>query len=233
MIAGYFGIPGCGKTTLLTKLARKELKRIKKRYDNIYTINFKCDGCKEIKWNDLEKYLIENSLILIDEITLNADNRQFKNFSNEARDFFLLHRHSGCDVIWATQNYDKVDVKIQGLTQELWYMSKSIIPLLREFTTARRIYRKININEHTSELTLGYRFCNIIESFLVANFKIIWRKPYYKYFDSFDLLTLEQREKLPEKEIFKMKKKKGLIKKYGQKIYNNILYIISKFKYKK
>ena len=30
MLTCYFGVPGCGKTTLLTKLAVKELKRIKK-----------------------------------------------------------------------------------------------------------------------------------------------------------------------------------------------------------
>lgn len=193
MIRGYFGVPGCGKTTRLVKTGLKEVKRLKKRYDNVYTINFRCSGCIEISWDDLANYKFYNSLILIDEITLNADNRKFKDFSNEHRDFFILHRHLGCDIIWSTQNFDKVDLKIRDLTQELWYMSKSVVPFLRQFTTAKRIYRQININEHTSELTLGYRFCNFIEGLFVSNFQIIYRKPLYKYFDSYDELTLSSR----------------------------------------
>jgi hypothetical protein len=193
MIKGYFGVPGCGKTTTLVKTALKELKRVKKRYDHIYTINFRCSGCTEISWDDLATYKYYNSLILIDEITLNADNRHFKDFTNEHRDFFILHRHIGCDIVWSTQNYDKVDLKIRDLTQELWYMNKSVIPFLSHFTTAKRIYRQININEHTSELTLGYRFCNLLESFFVSNLKIIYRKPLYKHFDSYDELSIGNR----------------------------------------
>lgn len=193
MIKGYFGIPGSGKTTNLVKIALKELRRFKKRYDHIYTINFKCSGCIEITWDDLANFKFYNSLILIDEITLNADNRKFKDFSDEHRDFFILHRHVNCDVIWSTQNFDKVDIKIQSITQELWYMSKSVIPLLSQFTSSRRIYRTIVINEHTGDLKLGYRFCNFLESFFASNIEITYRRPLYKHFDSFDELTLANR----------------------------------------
>ena len=41
MIKCYFGVPGCGKSTNLTKVAIKELHRLKKRYKYIYTINFR------------------------------------------------------------------------------------------------------------------------------------------------------------------------------------------------
>lgn len=193
MIKGYFGVPGSGKTTILTRTAIKELRRIKKRYDHIYTINFKCSGCTEIEWEDLAIYKMYNSLILIDEISTLADNREFKTFSKGHRDFFIMHRHIGNDIIWVTQNYEKVDKTIRMLTQELWYMSKSIIPFLSQFTTSKRIYRTITINEHTSDLVLGYRFCNLLEGFLVKNFEIVYRKPYYKYFDSFDELMLKNR----------------------------------------
>lgn len=197
MIKGYFGIPGCGKTTLLVKIARKELR--KKRYKNIYTINVDIKDCKRIDRTILEDYLIEDSLILWDEITMDADNREFKTFSKDLRDFILLHRHVGCDIIYVTQNYENVDKKIRDLTAELWYMSKSVLPILDQFTTAKRIYRQININEHTSELTLGYRFCNLIEAWLTTNKEIVWRKKYYKYFDSFEGCGLERRPKYEEK----------------------------------
>lgn len=221
MIKGYFGVPGCGKTSLLVQTAIKEQKRLIKPYDHIYTINFKCAGCKEINWEDLAKYKMYNSLILIDEISTCADNREFKTFSKEHRDFFIMHRHLGNDIIWATQNYEKVDKTIRELTQELWYMSKSIIPLLSEITRARRIYRNININEHTSELTLGYRFCNMLEGFLAKNNKFVYRRPLYKYFDSFDELMIAEREIIYEVQTEKIPRKSSLYinKKIKEKIW--------------
>lgn len=193
MVTCYFGVPGVGKTTLLAKFARKGLRAVKKgRYDAVYT-NFYCLGCKRLDFKVLDTYKIYNSLIILDEITLDADNRKFKFFPDGVRDFFILHRHLGNDIIYATQSYEMVDLKIRQVTQELWYMSRTVVPILREFTTAKRIYRQININEHTSELTLGYRFCNLLEAFFTSNYKSVWRRRYYKYFDSFEEGVLENR----------------------------------------
>lgn len=188
----YFGVPRSGKSTVLTKIARRELKR--KTYKHIYTVNIDIKGCKRITKQDFEKYKFFDSLILWDEITLDYDNRGFKFFSDEAKESFILHGHFGNDIIYATQNFELVDKKIRDLTLELWYMSKSVVPLLREFTISRRIYRQININEHTSDLTLGYRFCNAIERLFVSNTKFVFRRKYYKYFNSFDELQMEGRE---------------------------------------
>lgn len=204
MITCYFGVPGAGKTTLLTKFAVTAIKdqkrpkwllRLKKRkkYTHVYT-NFYCEGAEKIDFNDLDKYKTYDSLIILDELAMDADNRKFKTFSENIRDFFILHRHLGNDIIYATQSYEAVDLKIRFLTQELWYMSKSVIPLLCEFTTAKRIYRNIAINEHTSDLILGYRFCNLLESFFVKNYRIVLRRKYYKKFDSFDEGKLAPRE---------------------------------------
>lgn len=218
-IIGYFGIPGCGKSTNLVKIARKEQKRIKERYEHIYTINIDIKGCKRITKEDFEKYRFKNSLILWDEITLDYDNRDFKNFSKNAKESFLLHRHMGLDIIYATQNYENVDKKIKDITLELWYMNKSVIPILKELTTSKRIYRKITINENTSELTLGYRFCNFIESIFVSNFEICFRRRYYKYFDSYDELELEKREYYEKEEDNNNRRKKYRFKLF--RLFNN------------
>ena len=194
MIKAYFGVPGCGKSTTLVREYRKN----RKKYKNIYTINIDIKGCKRITREDLENYKFTESLILWDEITMDADNRDYKSFSKPLRDFFLLHRHLGCDIIYATQNFENVGKKVRDLTSELWYMSKSVIPLFSGFTATKRIYRAININEYNSELTLGYRFCNFIEGLFVSNFKLIWRRRYYKYFDSWDELTLQDRRNYEE-----------------------------------
>jgi len=193
-VIGYFGTPGVGKSTTLVKIARKEQRRLIKRYEHIYTINIDIKGCTRITKEDFEKYKFQNSLILWDEITLDYDNRNFKLFSESAKQSWLLHRHFGLDIIYATQNYENVDKKIKDITLELWYMSKSVIPILREFTSSKRIYRNININENTSELVMGYRFCNFLESIFVSNNKLCYRRLYYKYFDSFDELQMKERE---------------------------------------
>lgn len=195
MLTCYFGVPGCGKTTLLTKFAVRELRRIragKSKYLHVYT-NFYCKGTERIDFNDLATFKVVDSLILIDEITLDADNRNFKAFNNATRDFFILHRHLCNDIIYATQSYDMVDLKIRRLTQELWYMSRSVVPFLSSFTSAKRIYRNISINEHTSELVMGYRFCNFLEALFTSNRKFVFRRRYYKYFDSFDEGALSER----------------------------------------
>ena len=189
MIKAYFGVPGCGKSTILAKEYRKN----RKKYEHIYTINLQLRGVEMITKEDLEKYKFKNTLILWDEITMDADNREFKSFSKALRDLVILHRHLGVDIIYATQNFENVDKKIRDLTVELWYMSKSVVPFLKGFTTAKRIYRQININENTSELTLGYRFCTFLESIFVSNFKICFRRFYYKYFDTHDELSLKGR----------------------------------------
>lgn len=203
MITCYFGVPGVGKNTMLTKFARREIRRQKlskifpfiQAYDHVYT-DFFVKGAEVFEYDYIKKYKMYNSLILIEEMGINADNRKFKSFTDEERDFYTLHRHIGCDLIYATQDYSKVDAKVRQLTQELWYMSKTVVPIFKHFTSAKRIYRAITINEHLGELTLGYRFCNIIESLFVSNFKLCFRPLYYRYFDSFDEGSLKQRPEL-------------------------------------
>ncbi|MBE6148635.1 MAG: hypothetical protein E7167_04020 [Firmicutes bacterium] len=196
MIKCYFGVPGVGKSTILVR----EYKKNRRKYDHIYSINIQIKGVPLITKEDLEKYKFKNTLILWDEITMDADNREFKSFSHDLRDFFILHRHLGCDIVYATQNFENVDKKVRDLTSELWYMSKSVIPLFKNFTSAKRIYRKININEFTSDLTLGYRFCNFLESIFVSNFKLCFRPFYYRYFDTHDELSLKGRLLYEEKD---------------------------------
>lgn len=191
MIQGYFGLPGSGKTTFLTMIAQKELKKIKKNksnYDKVLT-NFYCDGCYKIDYKDLGHYSIEHSLILLDEITLDADSRDFKQFDKFHKSFFLLHRHYNCDVIYFTQQYDGVDKKIRDITSSLYRVKKVAF-----ISIATQIYRCLDINEQTKEIVQGYRFPNIIERLFFRVHRYCLRPIYYKYFDSWERPDLEDYE---------------------------------------
>ena len=131
MIIGYFGVPGCGKTTIATKKAQKELRRInsrffKSRYKHVLT-NFECKGCEKIDFTDIGVYNITDSLIILDELTIDADNRDFKNFKKSSVEGFCYHRHYDNDIIYFTQQYDAVDKKIRNLTARLYYIKQSYI----------------------------------------------------------------------------------------------------------
>lgn len=192
MVSGYFGVPGCGKTTFLTMFAVKEFRRMKRgksRYKHIYT-NFPCTVAEKISFFDLGKFDIQDSLILLDELTLDSDARDYKSFSKASKDFFTLHRHANCDVIYFVQDFERVDKTIRNVTFDLWSVSKSILPGLRSFSVAKRIFRNVNINEFSSELTIGYRFCTFLESIFGRTKRFCFRRRYYKFFDSFDLLQL-------------------------------------------
>ena len=91
MVKGYFGLPGSGKSTFLTMIAQKELKRIrrgKSAYKHVLT-NFYCEGCCIIDYSQLGLYDLSHSLILLDEITLDAESRDFKLFNSKKKRFFI------------------------------------------------------------------------------------------------------------------------------------------------
>lgn len=194
MITGYFGLPGSGKTTFLTMIAQKELRKLRRgrsRYKHILT-NFYCKGCERIEYNDFGKYDIQNSLILFDEITLDADSRNFKQFSQEKKEAFILHRHACNDIIYFTQQWDGVDKKIRDLTANLYYVKKVFanIPLMKPFqifSVANQVYRTLEINEYSKEIITGYRFPNWLEKLLGVTKQRCFRMRWYKFFDSWDM----------------------------------------------
>lgn len=190
MITCYFGTPGCGKTTLLAKIAQTALK--KRSYEHVYS-NFPCFGCEPISVNDLCSYRFGNSLILLDELTLDVDSRDYKNFNEGLKEYVTMHRHDGARIIYFVQDYSRVDKTIRNCTFDLWYLSTTTIPFLRNFSIARRVFRHMDINEYQSEIVYGYRFRNKVEAITISTVKIIFRPLYYKYFDSYDLGCLSER----------------------------------------
>ena len=114
MINGIFAKPGSGKTIYLA------LAALKSKRENVFSTSF-IRGTRKLDFDELaEKQLPENSLVLIDEITSYADNRDFKSTKKELIRYITNHRHYSHDIIWCSQHYDAVDKKIRTNTQNLY-----------------------------------------------------------------------------------------------------------------
>lgn len=124
----YFGLPGCGKTTLMSALALKGIKS--KRYKNVYSNVKMCiEDVIYIDNNCIGKYNLcdGDGLLLIDEATLFADSRDYKNFGKDRLQYFLEHRHYNVDICLFTQQWDGVDRKIRVITDRVYYVYKGLV----------------------------------------------------------------------------------------------------------
>lgn len=103
-----FGPKGSGKNTLLTKWSIKYNRLGYHVYSDSEIFNtYKLDT----KW--IGKYdFPKNSVLLVQEAGITWDNRNFKSFPQEVRDFFKLQRHKGVIVVLASQSFD-VDKKLR------------------------------------------------------------------------------------------------------------------------
>ena len=172
-----FGKKGSGKTTYLTKQAIKAINKGTKVYSTVAI-----PGTEFFKVEDIGYYTFEpNSLVLIDEVGMIYDNRDFKNFKSEVRDFFKLQRQYKLKVILFSQTFD-TDLKLRNLTDEM-YLLKSFC---RVFSICRRITKVITIG-HTIEgngnLIDDYQFASILSKNAIS-FTFIPR--YVKFFNSYD-----------------------------------------------
>ena len=128
-----FGKKGSGKTTLMVRLAYKYLC---KGWSVFCTEPL--DGCYHIDYNDIGFCNIPpNSVLLVDEVGMIWDNRNFKNFKTEVRDWFKLQRHYKVKVFLFSQTFD-IDKKLRDLTDDMYLCSNSF----RVFSWAKRIRRK-------------------------------------------------------------------------------------------
>lgn len=195
-ISYYFGVPGCGKTSLLAKHALEGSKKYKNVYVNVHLSNMP-DNVRYIENDWIGKYDISDGLLLTDESTLFVDNRDYKSFGKDLKQFAMLHRHYGITWYLYGQSYSGLDKKLRSLIGNnaqsgVFYVYK---PLLfgRWITKYYRVPYGIVIPDRKKNKALtGNSLGEIEEGYCKPSLfnrifcKRFIRFPYYKYFDSWE-----------------------------------------------
>lgn len=129
-----FGKKGSGKSTLLTKLAVKYSKRKWTVYttESIPGTHNIIDPKQIYRMN-----FPERSCILIDEVSLIWDNRDFKSMDKRVVEWFRYQRHHKCRVYFFSQTFD-IDKKLRDLADDMFLVNK----YFRVFVIAKHIVRK-------------------------------------------------------------------------------------------
>ena len=163
MISAIFGLPGSGKSLTLSYIAYRAVngKSINwhglylstAKYARIYT-NFPFEGAYKLDFETLGKADYNNCLMLIDEIQLFADSRNFKTFGDNLKYFFSMHRHDKIDIVYASQSFDNVDKRIRSLTDRLYYVDKFMLGLIR----VRQIQSYFDVSR--GNINEGYQYCS-------------------------------------------------------------------------
>lgn len=213
-----FGKKGSGKSTTLTKLAIQHINRGWTVYSTesipgTYLLNPDDIGYVQLEdfnyipfdpanYKGIQRLLkcIRNwivpygpkILLLVDEVGMIWDNRNFKNFKPAVRDFFKLQRHYHVKCVLFSQTFD-IDKKLRDLTDEMYLVRN----LLRVFTYGKRIRKFITIRESqtddSSSLAEGLEFETILLWFMGSR-TLTFIPSWAKYFDSFEAPELARIE---------------------------------------
>lgn len=179
-----FGRKGCGKTTYLCKLA---IRYLSKGWTVYCTESI--PGTIKIRPEDFGYIdFVQDSVVLMDEVGIIFDNRNFKQFKPEVRDYFKLQRHCRVLVYLFSQTFD-VDAKIRTLTDSMFYITN----YFNVFSVVKKISRKMVIvsPEGDNESRLAYKL--IIQPWFLWPFgarDYIWIPKYIPYFNSYDVRML-------------------------------------------
>lgn len=205
-----FGKKGSGKSTILAKYALKYIKKGWTVYSTehipgVYYISPEYIGKFNLKdynyhpinpddYKGLLKLLVRlrlkffphkpKVLLLIDEVGMIYDNRNFKNFDNSVRDFFKLQRHYYVRCVMFSQTFD-VDKKLRDLT-DCMYLVKNVA---RVFCYGKKIRKYQNISNDSMDGSGGkivddYEFEPFLLFFLGSR-TITYIPKYSKSFNSF------------------------------------------------
>lgn len=98
-------------------------------------------------------------------------------------------------------DWSRAEKTLRENTVNLFYLYRSPVPFFRRWARCKQIFRKLDINEHKSELVLGYRFSDWVDRlFRSSIYRSFYLPKAYGLFDSWDTYGLDKR---PEKQLRK------------------------------
>lgn len=168
----FIGKKGSGKSTILTKYACQYIKKgwtvySTEHISGVYYVPYEYIGkfalidynYKPINPDDyrfFKKFFVKlrlkffphkpKVLLLIDEVGMLYDNRDFKNFNKSVRNFFKLQRHYYVRCVMFSQVFD-VDKKLRDLTDAM-YLLKNVG---RVFSYGKKIRKYQNISNDSAD----------------------------------------------------------------------------------
>ena len=181
-----FGKKGSGKTTFLTKTAIKAMRKGKTVYSTV-----EVPGAHLFDVRQVGEYTFpHNSVVLIDEVGMIWDNRNYKNFRMDVRDYFKLQRQYKNTVYLFSQAFD-IDVKLRNLTDSMYYCNC----YMGFISVARKIKRNMVIvnpeGDSEARIADGLKFEPLLFSLFGSKSVIFTFIPgWVKYFKSFNPKSL-------------------------------------------
>jgi zona occludens toxin (predicted ATPase) len=114
MIVAYVGLPGSGKTYLMSRDLIKEMAHKRKVWSN-----YPLKGAR--RFDDLKQVLnVRRGVIAADELQMIAPSRLFRQLPTSYFALWTQGRHMGIDLWFTCQNFHRVDVSIRGVTNFVW-----------------------------------------------------------------------------------------------------------------
>lgn len=180
MVKIYFGVPGSGKTTYAAKIVKKNLKKGIKTFTNV---NIR--GSIKIDTSQIGHFDMSDGELIIDEASIEYNNRNYKSLPKEQIAWYKLARHYGIRNIYIfSQSYDDMDITLRRLADVLYIVRRTMIPGL---IVTKQISRKIGINNETHQIEDQFFF-----KFLQLSFA--FGPLYWKLFDSWEAPCLPPRK---------------------------------------
>lgn len=174
-----FGKKGSGKTTYLCRLAQEFLAVGRPVYSTE-----SIPGTYKIEPEDVGFVQFpKEAVILMDEVGMIYDNRQYKSFKTEVRDYFKLQRHYHHTVYLFSQTFD-IDIKLRNLTDSMFLL----VNYFGWLSYAKEIRRKIVVVKPSEDCESRLADELVIPHWFTAIFgtrKFIFVPRWAKMFNSF------------------------------------------------
>lgn len=182
----FFGLPGCGKTTVLARFAYKLRKRYRFVYSNVH---LNIPDVIYVPFDKFGEYELMDGVYLVDEATVNCGDRDYKNFSKAKLKYAMEHRHHRLDIFLFSQEPDGTDKKLRSITDRCFYVKKGFWTRSWLTSVYRVPYKVLWPNgehdggENAGRILMGY----VKPPWWSRLFAIrVIRPRWYKYFDSWE-----------------------------------------------